>query len=428
MDGADDGDRTRDLHRGRVTRYPLRHVRVEPARRIELRLRPYRERVLPLSLGRRELGAQGSNLEISRSKAERVCRFPYRPSEPPPGATPGWPVLQGPPDRWIRGRVRSAGLEPAIPRPSTVSVYHLRHERIGEPPPGVEPGHPPYEGGAAKPCAAARLGNQGSNLDSLASEASVLPDYTIPHRSTSEYAGRDSNPHSARFELASFAGLALPARTPPETRTLCPPIKSRVLHLYSSRRSFTRGYSRSRTGDLPFFKQALVPTELSSHGREAGTRTPSTASQARRAYPYATSRSGPRESNPVSPRPERGGLPSSSNPSSRPPALSSAGHRDLWRRRESNPLRQRLQGATATLAVIPKCGCCGAAPGTELSPGVASLSFAAPRIPAAELNACRHRVFPALEFSMIKPVREARRDGGIRTPTWTRFWRPPLCR
>jgi hypothetical protein len=33
-----------------------------------------------------------------------------------------------------------------------------------------------------QPCAAAKLGNQGSNLDSSGSGPDVLPDYTIPHR------------------------------------------------------------------------------------------------------------------------------------------------------------------------------------------------------------------------------------------------------
>jgi hypothetical protein len=33
-----------------------------------------------------------------------------------------------------------------------------------------------------QPCAAAKLGNQGSNLDSSGPEPDVLPDYTIPHR------------------------------------------------------------------------------------------------------------------------------------------------------------------------------------------------------------------------------------------------------
>jgi hypothetical protein len=44
-------------------------------------------------------------------------------------------------------------------------------------------GSPAVRKRGRKPCAAAgELGNQGSNLDFLASEASVLPDYTIPHR------------------------------------------------------------------------------------------------------------------------------------------------------------------------------------------------------------------------------------------------------
>jgi hypothetical protein len=57
------------LDDGNVVRYQLRHVRMEPARRIELRLHPYRGCVLPLPLGRRELGAQDSDLKPSASKA-----------------------------------------------------------------------------------------------------------------------------------------------------------------------------------------------------------------------------------------------------------------------------------------------------------------------------------------------------------------------
>ena len=38
------------------------------------------------------------------------------------------------------------------------------------------------------------------------------------------------------------------------------------------------------------FRDALILSQLESHGREAGTRTPSTWSQTRRANPYATSR------------------------------------------------------------------------------------------------------------------------------------------
>ena len=80
---------------------------------------------------------------------------------------------------------------------------------------------------------------------------------------------------------------------------------------------------------------AANPSQLETLGREARTRTPSACSQNRCAYPYATSR---------------------------------------WRWRESNPLRRRLQGVSATSAVIPMARC-GAR--YSQSPGVAGLSFAA---------------------------------------------------
>ena len=64
---------------------------------------------------------------------------------------------------------------------------------------------------------------------------------------------------------------------------------------------------------------------------------------------------------------------------------------------------------------------CGAAPGTELSPGVASLSSAA-SLSATGQIACRLSRVPAIEVPIVKPVREARRDGGTRTPG-TQFWR-----
>ena len=61
-------------------------------------------------------------------------------------------------------------------------------------------------------------------------------------------------------------------------------------------------------------RPAANPSQLETLGRETGTRTPSTWSQARRAYPYTTSRSGPAESNRVSPDSGSGRLPSSSIP------------------------------------------------------------------------------------------------------------------
>ena len=59
--------------------------------------------------------------------------------------------------------------------------------------------------------------------------------------------------------------------------------------------------------------------------------------------------SGPAESNRVSPESESGRLPSSSIPRCVAPTSDAA----RWRWRESNPLRRRLQGVSATSAVIP---------------------------------------------------------------------------
>lgn len=50
------------------------------------------------------------------------CQQSSRPPEPPPGAAPGWPDVQGPPGRWTRGqsvlgatRTRTAGHLKAVP-------------------------------------------------------------------------------------------------------------------------------------------------------------------------------------------------------------------------------------------------------------------------------------------------------------------------
>ena len=61
-------------------------------------------------------------------------------------------------------------------------VHLLRHERM-EPLDGLEPPAFPVRT-TLWPGELQRheLGNQGSNLDSLASGASVLPGYTIPHQ------------------------------------------------------------------------------------------------------------------------------------------------------------------------------------------------------------------------------------------------------
>ena len=153
------------------------------------------------------------------------------------------------------------------------------------------------------------------------------------------------------------------------------------------------------------FQPAANPSQLETHGREAGTRTPSTASRTRRADPYTTSRSSRRR-------------------------------RHRWRRPESNRLRRRLRGVSENLLrareLLWPIGASspdyGAAPGTALSPGVAWLSSAAPlgrgrMAPAADAH--------AMVFSMCKHVHPQvvlgrdGRDGRIRTCD-ARVWRPPL--
>lgn len=89
-------------------------------------------------------------------------------------------------------------------------------------------------------------------------------------------------------------------------------------------------------------RPAANPSQLETHGREAGTRTPS----------YLV--------------PGQACLPLHHIPEDADAAR--------WRWRESNPLRRRLQGVPATSAVIPMVRC-GAR--YSQSPGVAGLSSAA---------------------------------------------------
>lgn len=67
-------------HLGKVMRYHYATSAWEPARGIEPRPPPYQGGMLPLPPSRRELAAQGSNLESSGVKSRRVCQFPHRPS------------------------------------------------------------------------------------------------------------------------------------------------------------------------------------------------------------------------------------------------------------------------------------------------------------------------------------------------------------
>ena len=83
------------------------------------------------------------------------------------------------------------------------------------------------------------------------------------------------------------------------------------------------------------------------------------------------------------------------------------------------PTRRRLQDASGALPVIPRKR--GAR--YRVIPGSSCPIFRRAELTAGHLYARRQRVFPAMDVSNIKPVREARRGGGIRTrnrPLWRR--------
>jgi hypothetical protein len=137
--GVDDGDRTRGLLLGKQMRYQLRHVHMEPARRIELRLPPYRGGVLPFSLNR-----HGWN----RVRAWPAADYLTLQREPPSGAAPDLRLYRSRAAAARGGNVPSARFERALPGTSCQCLLPLGYEGP-EPPPGADPGHPLYESGAA---------------------------------------------------------------------------------------------------------------------------------------------------------------------------------------------------------------------------------------------------------------------------------------
>jgi hypothetical protein len=174
----------------------------EPARRIELRPPPYRGGVLPLSLNRRELGAQASNLEALGSKPSGSADSPTAHQEPPSGATPDWPFLQGTPGRWSQGRSTLCGSRTRINLAlnqvrlpdcgtSAWSLWTDSNGLLRVTTPVLCPVS--YRGMAA---------HRGFEPRLPASESGVLP---IERMGIG--CGRcDSNEHATRFELARSAG------------------------------------------------------------------------------------------------------------------------------------------------------------------------------------------------------------------------------
>jgi hypothetical protein len=129
-----------------------------------------------------------------------------------------------------------------------------------------------------QPCAAAWLGYQASNLENSRTRAGRVCQF--PHIPSVRAAGVEPARAHAH-QVLSLARLPVTPRprAPPGNRTPFPPIKSRVLHLYSSRRSRILTWKArtlaivlvrhsdsgcDRTTGLLGFNQALMPTELYS--------------------------------------------------------------------------------------------------------------------------------------------------------------------
>ena len=127
---AADRFRTGDILLGKQVLYLLSYIRMEPARRIELRLRPYQRRVLPLPLGRHESRYPGSNRAVRRTKAEpRAARIGMASGL---GFEPAGADFRG---RWghrrhTRAPCTGAGLEPANDEVWLVRFPRLRYPRV----------------------------------------------------------------------------------------------------------------------------------------------------------------------------------------------------------------------------------------------------------------------------------------------------------
>jgi hypothetical protein len=143
------------------------------------------ETLYPLELRRRELGAQGSNLEKTQGQGLPGLPIPHHSSRALGRNRTGFlPVTSRPLCQvsYVQGR----GVPGAI-RTRTTDLLGIVTPAIGLRGHGAS--------GRSRTACLPRtkrtlfpgelqrreLGNQGSNLDSLASEASVLPGYTIPH-------------------------------------------------------------------------------------------------------------------------------------------------------------------------------------------------------------------------------------------------------
>jgi hypothetical protein len=174
---------------------------MEPARRIELRLHPHQGCVLPLPLGRHELGAQDSNLEPSAPRAAAP------PVELPPidglhRVAPRLAGLTRSARSLDKGRVRSPGLEPGRPSRSTGTSG----QRVYLIPPRAHESRHPGPTRAVRPTKAEPQAVRGGKAGIPGFEPGELPGQSRAGLPVPPYpiecGRRDSNAQTARPELA----------------------------------------------------------------------------------------------------------------------------------------------------------------------------------------------------------------------------------
>lgn len=126
---------------------------MEPARGIGPRLPPYHGDVLPLSLSRRELGAQVSNLETSRSKRDGSANSPtaHQSRLPASNGLPRRYKLRALPDELRRHRVPGATRTHTVSDLNAVPLPFLGYEDV-EPSSGADPDRLPYGGKVTAVC------------------------------------------------------------------------------------------------------------------------------------------------------------------------------------------------------------------------------------------------------------------------------------
>jgi hypothetical protein len=212
--GVDDGDRTRGLLLGKQMRYQLRHVHMEPARRIELRLPPYRGGVLPFSLNR-----HGCN----RGQGLAGCRLPNSATRAAVRCCPGSPALQEPGRGCAAAAMyprRDSNAHCLAPHASASCHWATRAQSRHPVPTRVTR----CTRAGPQPCAAAKLPAVDSNHDHPRPERGVLP-----VRPTGIGTGGAIRTRTAQDLSLLSAAIGLRPRAPPEARTPFPAVRAQCI-------------------------------------------------------------------------------------------------------------------------------------------------------------------------------------------------------